>query len=160
MIGKKILHTLLVCGGLVISTVSMAADEGPHDKQIQARQSIFKLFSYHIGILGAMAKGEMEYNAELATEAAKNLEATSKLGQSTLWPPGSDNGNPENAKTRALPAIWETFPDIVDKAADLEKATTALAAVAGDGVDAIRANIGDVGASCKACHDDFRAKKK
>ena len=121
---------------------------------------MFQLYAYHSGLLGAMAKGEIEYDAEIALEAAKNLEAVSKLGQSTFWPQGSDNSNSENAKNRALPEIWETFPDILEKVEGLQKATTALAAVAGGGLDALKANMGDVGQACKACHQDFRAKKK
>jgi len=35
-----------------------------------------------------------------------------------------------------------------------------LAAEAGNGLDALRAAIGDVGKSCKGCHDEYRAKKK
>jgi len=34
-----------------------------------------------------------------------------------------------------------------------------VAAVAGDGLDALRSKIGGVGDSCKGCHDDFREKE-
>jgi cytochrome c556 len=37
-------------------------------------------------------------------------------------------------------------------------ASAALASVAGEGLDALRSKIGDVGKSCKGCHDNFRAK--
>ena len=155
---KKLLSSAFLCGGLITSFASFA--EGPHDDQIKARQAMFQLYAYHSGLLGDMAKGDVEYDAEIALEAAKNLEAASKLGQSTFWPQGSDNSNSENARTRALPEIWESFPDILEKVDGLQKAATALAAVAGDGVDALKAGMGDVGQACKACHQEFRAKKK
>ena len=66
---------------LAFSTVLLAAD-GPHDKAIKARQAMFQLYSFNIGILGAMAKGEREYDADVAREAAENLQAAANLGQS------------------------------------------------------------------------------
>lgn len=144
---------------LVSSSLAMAAD-GPYDKAIKARQALMQLYSYHIGTLGDMAKGKMDYDADLATEAADNLLAVNRLGQSTLWPQGSDNSDPENAETRALPAIWETYPKIADKGKALNEALVAMAAEAGNGLDALKGSIGDVGESCKGCHDDFRAEKE
>jgi len=151
---------MLVAGMFVIASSGLIAEDGPHDKQIKARQAMFQLYGYHMGILGGMAKGKIEYNAELATEAAQNLDAAANLGQSTFWPAGSDNGNSANARTRALPAIWETFPAITEKSDALTKATAGLVANAGNGLDALKASVGDVGAACKGCHDDYRAKKK
>ena len=145
---------LLVCSSLAL------AEDGPYDKAIKARQSLMQLYSYHIGILSAMAKGKMDYNADLATEAASNLLAVNSLGQSTLWPQGSDDTNPENAETRALPAIWETYPKVTEKGKAMNEAVVAMAADAGNGLDALKGSIGAVGESCKGCHDDFRAEKK
>lgn len=142
----------------LMSTIAIA--EGPHDKAIEARQAMFKLYSYSMGTLGAMAKGKMDYDAELAQEMADNLNAAVNLGQSTFWPQGSDNANPENAKTRALPAIWEKYPAIVEKSEALQTAAADLAANAGGGLDALKGSMGSVGEACKACHDDYRAEKK
>lgn len=152
---------LMMAAGLcVLATSFLHAADGPHDKAIKARQAIFQLYSYHIGILSGMAKGKIEYNADLALEAAQNLDAAANLGQSTLWPMGSDNSNADNARTRALPAIWETYPAISEKSDALKTASANLLANAGNGLDALKSSIGDVGASCKGCHDDYRAKKK
>ena len=156
--GVKASAVALLVTGLLGSSLAIA--EGPHDKAIKARQAMFQLYSYNIGLLSGMAKGKIDYNADIASEAAENLRAAAHLGQSTLWPAGSDNGNSDNARTRALPAIWETFPAITEKADALKTASTALAATAGNGLNALKAGIGDVGASCKGCHDDYRAKKK
>jgi len=49
---------------------------------------------------------------------------------------------------------------ITEKADALKTATAALAPVAGNGLDALKGAMGDVGASCKGCHDDFRAERK
>ena len=145
---------LLVCSSTTL------AEDGPHDKAIKARQSVMQLYGYHIGILSAMAKGKMEYNADLASEAANNLLAVNTLGQSTLWPQGSDDTNPENAENRALPAIWETYPKVAEKGKALNEAVVAMAGEAGNGLDALKGSIGAVGEGCKGCHDDFRAEKE
>lgn len=151
--------TAVVVGCVCCATVAMAED-GPHDKAIKARQAMFQLYSYSMGVLGGMAKGKTDYNAELAVEMAKNLDAAANLGQSTFWPPGSDNSNSDNARTRALAAIWETYPEVNSKGEAFKKATAVLAANAGSGLEQLQSSIGDVGKACKGCHDDFRAKKK
>ncbi len=136
------------------------AEDGPHDKAIKARQSMFQLYSFSMGTLGGMAKEKIEYNAEAATAMANNLHAVVNLDQSAFWPPGSDNANTENATTRALPVIWETYPAITEKNDALKEAVEVLANNAGNGLDALQGAIGDVGNACKGCHDDYRAEKK
>jgi len=160
---KAVITAAALAGSVLLTglagNTALAAD-GPHDKAIKARQAMYQLYSFSAGILGGMAKGKIEYNAELAAEMAANLDAAANLGQSAFWPPGSDNSNPDNARTRALPKIWETFPAITENSDALKKATAALAANAGNGLDALRSSMGDVGKSCKGCHDKYRAEKK
>ena len=61
-------------------------------------------------------------------------------------------------KTRALPAIWSTYPAIADKGKAYKAAVIQLAETAGDGVDALKSSVSELGKSCKGCHDEFRAK--
>ncbi len=157
---KTIRQTLPIAALLVGFGTGALADDGPHDKAIKARQAMFQLYGFNIGILSAMAKGKMDYDADIALEAAENLDAAANLGQSQFWPQGSDNETEGNARTRALPVIWSTFPAIVEKADALKTATAALVPVAGNGLDELKGAMGDVGASCKGCHDDYRAEKK
>jgi len=158
----KAISAAAITIGLALSLLAGVANAegGPHDKAIKARQAMFQLYSFSMSTLGAMAKGKIDYDAELAAELAANLDAAANLGQSAFWPPGSDNGNSENARTRALPAIWETYPAIVEKSDALKAATAVMAENAGNGLEALQSSIGDVGKSCKGCHDDYRAKKK
>jgi len=160
---KKIRLGHLSVAALVVSiglgSVALAAD-GPHDKAIKARQAMFQIYGFNIGILGDMAKGETEYNAEIAMEAAQNLDAAANFGQSQMWPMGSDSETEGNMKNRALPAIWSTYPAISEKSEALTAATAALVPVAGNGLEALQGAMGDVGASCKGCHDDYRAKRR
>lgn len=141
-------------------SVSVYAADGPFDKAIKARQAMFQIYGFNSGLLGAMAKEKIPYDADIAAEAAANLDAAANFGQSQMWPQGSDNATDGNATTRALPALWETYPSVVEKGDALKEASAAMVAVAGDGLSALQGAMGDVGASCKGCHDDFRAKKK
>jgi len=158
---NRLLLAGVVAAALLGTAVyATAADEGPHDAAIKGRQAMFQTYSFNMGLLGAMAKGKVEYNADAANEAAANLLAAANFGQSAMWPPGSDNATEGNARTRALPAIWETFPKIVEKSDALKTASAVLAEQAGGGLEALQGAMDDVGKSCKGCHDDFRAKKK
>ena len=145
---------------LALSSPLSSADDGPHDKAIEARQAMFRLYGWNFGTLSAMAKEKAPYDAERAAAAAANLDALANLDQDGFWPPGSDNETEGNATTRALPAIWETFPEIVEKADALKASTATLKGTAGEGLDALRGAIGDVGGSCKGCHDDYRAERR
>ena len=42
----------------------------------------------------------------------------------------------------------------------MREAATKMAAVAGDGLDAVKANMGALGEGCKGCHKPFQAPKK
>jgi len=142
-----------------LSFVVSAAD-GPHDKAIKARQAMYQTLGFNAGILGDMAKEDIPYDAEVASEAAANLDAAANFGQSQMWPPGSDNATEGNAPTRALPAIWENLPSVIEKSDALKQASAAMVASAGGGLAALQGAMGDLGATCKSCHDDFRAKRR
>lgn len=62
-------------------------------------------------------------------------------------------------KTHALPAIWEKPEDFAAKARGFERAAAAFqAATKGTDIAAMQASLGDLGKSCKACHDLYREK--
>ena len=148
---------ILVAVGLTLALSASAADD-PNEKAIKSRQSVMSLQSWYAGPLFQMAKGDMEYDAEMAGNYAAHLNIIANLDGGAMWPPGTDNGA-YAGKTRALPEIWSTYPAVGEKDQALKDAAAALAGVAGDGLDALRSNIGAVGKACKGCHDDFRAEK-
>jgi len=117
-----------------------------------------QLSSFYLGQLGAMAKGEVDYDAERATVIAASLQNISQVDQSALWPQGSDSAAMAG-ETRALPAIWETWPAIAEVGAAYGEAVATLASTAGDGLEALQAGVGGVGKECGACHDKYRAPR-
>ena len=149
---------MLVVIGLSLAFSASAAKD-PNEKAIKARQAVMTLQSWYAGPLFQMAKGELDYDAAMARTFAEHLSTMADAEGGAMWPPGTDNGA-YAGKTRALPEIWSTWPEAGKKAEALSEAAAALAAVAGDGLDALRSKIGPVGKACKGCHDDFRAERK
>jgi cytochrome c556 len=117
-----------------------------------------QLRAFNVGPLFGMAKGKIDYDAEMAKKLAGNLKLMLDLDNGRAWAQGSDNENYAD-KTRALPKVWTTYPEIADYGKKFAMAVNELAAVAGDGRDALKSKIGAVGKACKACHDEFREEE-
>ncbi len=139
----------LVTAGIATSLLAMG-----HADAIKARQDHMKGYGAALGVLGKMAQGEMAYDAAAASEAANKLAELTTADQSNYWVEGSDINS--GVETRALPAIWENFSDFEAKGQDLGTAAAAMAAVAGDGLEAVQGQIRGVGAACGACHRAYR----
>jgi cytochrome c556 len=153
--------TLLLSLGIGMTASAWADSDYPYKKEIEARQSFMQVYAYNLGLLGNMAKEKTPYDAKIATAAASNLVAAINMDNSTMWPKGSDADSSGLNKdlTRAKPDIWTTYPKVKEKSKDLKDALTKMAAVAGDGLGAVKANMKDVGSGCKGCHEAFRIPK-
>lgn len=149
---------LIVAGAVATTALSGSHIDPAVAGAIKARQSQMQLYAFNIGLLGGMAKGAVPYDAAAASKAASNLAALSKLDQSRMWPPGSDNFDLGDA-TAALPAIWAEGSDVMAKGMALAEAAAAMDAAAGGGLDALKAAIGPLGASCGGCHKAYRQPK-
>lgn len=154
---RKLVLATAALAALGVTGAAIGASHAEADVKgaIEARQSLMHLYAFNLGPLGAMAKGEMEYDAEAAQRAATNLATLASVDQGAMWPMGSDSEQAEGS--RALPAIWEEGSDIDAKLGALREATEALAGTAGDGIEAVRAGLGPVGGACGACHKAYRA---
>lgn len=137
---------------LALGATSVLAQDLPFP--VQARQGQMKVMALNLGVVGNMARGNTDYDAEAAQAAADNLVAISMVDQRFHWPEGTDNFALDG--TRALPAIWEDMAGFAEDYVALGAAAEGLAEVAGDGLDPMRAALGPVGEACSACHDDYR----
>ncbi|MFW2176721.1 MULTISPECIES: c-type cytochrome [unclassified Moraxella] len=113
-----------------------------------AREKIMKDWSKANKAMGAMVKDPTKFNAEQFKAEAN------KLNQDP-WGHFADNAKGGDAKD----AIWTDkagFQQEIDK---YKSAMTALttATTTATNVDGVKAQFGDVGASCKSCHDKFKA---
>ena len=73
------LKATLIAGLAAASVIASAglglAQEEKKNPVVEARQSLMHLYAFNLGLLGGMAKGEIEYDAEAAGAAASNLAA-------------------------------------------------------------------------------------
>lgn len=144
----------IFAAALAIPAAAFAAD--PVLDTIEARQGFYKLLGANMGVLAGMAKGQIDYDAAAAQTAADNMGTLTMYNVGHLYMPGTSSADSD--KTRALPAIWEDFPGVQEKGAAFVEAVKAMQAVAGAGKDEMVAALGPLGGTCKACHDDYRAK--
>jgi cytochrome c556 len=150
---KKI--SLSIAGLAMAATAVFAASHaGPFDGAITARKSHMQLYGHNVGVLGGMAQGKMDYDADAASAAANNLVALVNMSQGTYWPQGSDSASVEG--TRALPAIWEDFPGVMAQIGGLQKAAAGMQDAAGGGLESLQAAMGPLGGACGACHKAYR----
>ena len=143
---------------LALSLFAAPALSGPQEDAIAERQAFFKKLGGEMGPLSKLLKGD--YDAEAAQTHADNLAEVTKTDFETLsalFVEGTSTADMPGA-TEASPAIWENQKGFAEKFAALQKAALNLQAEAGKGKAELGAAFGAVGASCKACHDDFRKK--
>ena len=92
--------------------------------------------------------GQVRQNADVIATLAPQVK--------TWFPEGT---GPDVGKTDAKAEIWQKPDDFAAKARDFEQAALAFRTVAqGNDVAAIQAAQGNLGKSCKACHDLYREK--
>jgi cytochrome c556 len=94
--------------------------------------------------------------AAIRKAAAAYTDAAPKIAN--MFPPGT---GPDVGKTRAKPEIWQNSQDFAAKIDAFQHSATAFAtAAAGTDVAAIKTGFADLGGTCKACHDKYRAEEK
>lgn len=155
---RKLLAACAVVAASAAALTSTALADGHLDGAIKARKAVMTLYGANLGPLGAMAKGEMDYDAEAAQAFANNLVAVAGIDQRAMWPEGTDSVAMPG-KSRALPEIWTNYSDVEEISKAMSEATAGLADVAGTGLDALRGGLGPVGKSCGDCHESFRAER-
>lgn len=93
-----------------------------------------------------------------AIQQAARVVNEASIGQEKWFPAGS---GPEAGKTRALPKIWSETKDFAAAQRMFsEAAPKLLAAANARDIDAVKAAFGNVGKSCKNCHDNFRSPEE
>ena len=66
--------------------------------------------------------------------------------------------NQTTGDSRARPAIWTDRAGFEAAAEEFQKAAMATAEASKNGPDAVKATLGDLFDTCKACHKKYRAK--
>jgi cytochrome c556 len=108
---------------------------------------------YNFASLGAMVQDKKPYNKE---EAVRNADFVAMLSDvpKEFFGEGSDKGE----HTEAKPEIWQKRPDFDSKMDKMIQETRKLPQAARADLAALKKAVGDAGAACKACHDDYKTK--
>lgn len=147
----------LLASTLAVATAlpALAQDEpSPAERAHQLRAGLMYNYAFNLGPLGAMAKGEVPFDAAVAAMHAGNIAGIARVDLSPYWVEGSSNTDLEDS--RALPAIWENLDDVETHRVRLLEAAQALEAATGEGQEAFASAFRGVGQACGACHEDYR----
>jgi cytochrome c556 len=137
---------------LAATAVAVQAQQVKLEDQVKYRRAAYTLMSLNFGSLGAMAQDKKPFNKD---EAIRNADFVAML----CTVPRQYFGEGTDKDTKAKPEIWTNRADFDAKMDKMVGEAQKLPAVvrAGD-MGAFKKQVGDVGAACKACHDDYRLK--
>ncbi|NVO24366.1 c-type cytochrome [Donghicola mangrovi] len=122
---------------------------GVQDKNVMARMEVMKTIGSQMKLIGKMAKGETAFDAAAVNAALTEIAAQAALVPDSFETPATD------PKSEALPLIWEQFDDFTKLAGDLESTAANLAGTVQTDAD-LGPVMGQMGATCKACHSTYR----
>nr|WP_253338832.1 cytochrome c [Neisseria sp. HSC-16F19] len=143
------LFLLSACGGGSGGTAS--GGKGPNSEN---RTTAFKSMMPDFSAMGKMVKGETEYDAEKFKSLAASFDEMSKEPFKHFTSDG------EGRDGDALPNIWSDPTGYKAVEDGFHAAVANLTDKAqGGNLEEIKVAYGEVGASCKACHDTYRRPK-
>lgn len=146
-----VLAATAVCAPLWMSS-AQAQFAKPEDA-VKYRQSALSMLGTHMSRLQPVLKGQVAFDAAAVKANVAVIQTLSTLPW-TAFAAGTQ-GN-----SSAKPEIWSDAAGFKAAQQKFEAAVVQLSAAADSGdLNKLRSAAGDVGASCKACHDSYRAKK-
>jgi cytochrome c556 len=143
----------LALASLALATALPAAAQFRNaEAAIKYRQSAMSIQNNHLGRLFAMTNGQVPFDAKAAQENIEIVALLNSRVQFAAFTDGSDKGN-----TKAKPEIWMEKDKWTAAVAKSQDDVNKLVAAGKTGnQDQIKAAVGAVAASCKACHDAYR----
>lgn len=143
---QKSIRALLITAGLAAASLTVAADDPRHE-----RHELMEDVGDAAKPVGAMLKGERDYDWSVVMESLKTFEKVSmRFGE--LFPAGTETGE----GTEAAPAIWDDREGFEEALADWRTATLEALAAQPETLDAAKPLLGSVFNQCKNCHDGYR----
>jgi cytochrome c556 len=148
----------MVCflaGSVLAQDAAPATPEEQAQKAVETRQGLFKLMGWSFAPVAGMLRNKVPFDAAAVQKSGERLENLSLMIPDLFQP----DTHPYKAKTGALEGIWTSKTEFNGKAAEMNKAATALVAAAktGDKSATLKA-AGALGKACGSCHDTFRQK--
>ena len=148
----------IVLALLAVALAGSAVAQVKPEDAIKFRQSGYGFMAWNMARIKANVEGD-KFNKDEVIKAANAIQAIANSGMGALYLPGTDKGKGWE-ETRAKSNIWTEQEKLGKAAMAFNKEANEMAKVAATGnADAVEAQLGKLGGTCKGCHDDFKAKR-
>ena len=154
---SKLMVVTAVAAAAACAGPAIAQDAKAVKRAIEYRQGVLRVIGWDMGPMGAMAKGKIPFDG---AEFARRAERLAAMAPRALegFPEGT--ASVDGTPTRANEKIWSDRAGFEAKMDDFVKASAALAQISAGGDEAaMKGGLGDLGKTCKGCHDDYRNKE-
>lgn len=142
-----------------VSAIAVAHAQVTVEDAIRHRQSAYDYIAWNMGKIKAqVVDGSVAYNQAQVQAAANAIAAIANSGMSALYVPGSDKGTGWHESKLKASFFQETDKAGAIAGSFVKEANKLQEVAAAGDKDAIKAQFGEVGKTCKACHDDYRIK--
>ncbi len=146
--------TILLSGPISAATSQPAQSEKHAEAYVEYREAIFELLKSNMAPLGGMAKGAIPYDTQTMQTNGMRMEQLADMLSDYL----KVDTRKFDVDTEAKDTLWDNYSDVESKIGDLKAAAANLQSVATSGDEAsYRKAIGQLGGTCKSCHDDYKA---
>jgi len=155
---KSMIRGLVGVAALGLATGAFA-QMTPED-MIKFRQSGYKFMAWNMGKIKAQViDGSVPFDKAQVQAAANVIAAVANSGMGALYAPGTDEGVGWE-ETRLKPEFFKEPDEVRKIAMNFVKQANALQAAAATGDEAaIKAQFGETGKACKACHEKYREEE-
>lgn len=145
-----------LAGALLASTAAQA--QLKPEEQVEIRQAGYQFMAWNMGKIKAQViDGKDPYDQAKVAAAANAIAAIANSGMGALYSPDTTSAQ-LGKQTRLKPEFFDNLEEAGRIGGEFVKNANQLASVAaGNDQAAIKKAFGDVGGSCKSCHDKFRA---
>ena len=145
-----------LAGALLASTAAQA--QLKPEEQVEIRQAGYQFMARNMGKIKAQViDGKEPYDQAKVAAAANAIAAIANSGMGALYSPDTTSAQ-LGKQTRLKPEFFDNLEEAGRIGGEFVKNANQLASVAaGNDQAAIKKAFGDVGGSCKSCHDKVRA---
>jgi cytochrome c556 len=149
----KSIAAIIALSTLPLIPLSAHAQFAKIEDAVKYRKAVFQVMGNHMGRVGAVVKGQRPYDKASLEADVTVIEMMSKLP----WQAFPPDSNIEGSTARL--EIWKNKEEFEAAAEKMQAEVSKLSAAARAGdLASIKTSFGNVGQSCKSCHDDFRRK--
>jgi cytochrome c556 len=136
---------------LLTGAIVAGAHQGVTNPTVLARMEAMKSVADQMKTLGAMAKGEADFDPAAAQRAGRALSAHAAAV------PDLFEARETDPRSEAAPEIWTDWDDFLAKTQTFQQAASRASEIASP--RDLRAAMGQLGSSCKSCHETYRIEK-